>query len=72
MPGSLSRSFPTGDPPSTYSAMLTPSAPVSEDRGERTEAGSLPGKLPGLRWSMCMGFERGCAVKRSYVMIRIH
>ena len=54
-------SFPTGEPPSTYSAMFTPRAPVSDDRGDRTEDGSLPGKLPGRRCIILMGFETACS-----------
>lgn len=37
--------------------MLTPSTPVSDDRGDSTMLGSLPGKLPGLLWATEIGVE---------------
>ena len=54
----ICRRGPTGLPLRTYSAMFTPSALVSLDRGDNTDVGSpLPGKLPGRR--RCEMAERG-------------
>ena len=53
----LSRSLFVGDVPRTYSTILTPSPPVSEERGDKTLATSLPGKLPERRGPIDMGWE---------------
>jgi hypothetical protein len=38
-----------GEDPRTYSTILTPKPPVSEERGDRILDASLPGKLPDRR-----------------------
>ena len=52
-----SRSFPVGDEPNTYSTILTPNPPVSEDRGDKIFAASLPGKLPDLLGTIVIGCD---------------
>ena len=51
----LSRSLLVGEVPSTYSTILTPSPPVSDDLGDSTLATSLPGKLPERRGPIVIG-----------------
>src|SRR6218665_1934831 len=55
----LSSSLPSGDVPSTYSAMLIPRLVVSTERGDMTGGSSdAPGKLPGrLRVAVISSFK---------------
>lgn len=46
-----------GDVANTYSTILTPRPPVSEERGDNMFAASLPGKLPDLLGTMDIGCE---------------
>lgn len=53
----VSRSLLVGDVPRTYSTILTPRPPVSDERGDNTLATSLPGKLPERLAPIEMGCE---------------
>jgi hypothetical protein len=58
--------------PRTYSTILTPRPPVSEDRGDKTLATSLPGKLPERLgpWPIEMGCETAWSVQTTKTSIK--